>query len=188
MWPSVHPFIHIIHPLHVRWSQVSHLPHAWPPTLLERKKNTGKSFFHYILMSTLAWISQKELVGEIKNKLKKNNFAGRITWKFNSCSSEKMRNASGQQDEKWAAVKKRRSRNTSNKIFCEEYNIFSMKRVTKKFHVLVMQNNDKELCTKSVLHMQSLFFFAIVSLFFLPFSLPSLFSITWFYFLLAKVY
>ena len=75
-------------------------------------------------------------------------------------------------------MKKRRSRNTSNKIFCEEYNIFSMKRVTKKFHVLVMQNNDKELCTKSVLHMQSLFFFAIVSLFFLPFSLPSLFSIT----------
>ena len=59
-------------------------------------------------MSTLAWISQKELVGEIKNKLKKKNFAGRITWKFNSCSSEKMRNASGQQDEKWEAVKKKK--------------------------------------------------------------------------------
>lgn len=41
-----------------------------------------------------------------------------------------------------------------------------MKCVTKKFSGLDMQNNDKELCTKSVLHMQSLFFFAIVSLFF----------------------
>ena len=34
-----------------------------------------------------------------------------------------------------------------------------MKCVTKKFRGLDMQNNDKELCTKSVLHMQSLFFF-----------------------------
>ena len=41
-----------------------------------------------------------------------------------------------------------------------------MKCVTKKFHGFIMQNNDKELCTKSVLHMQSLFFFAIVCLFF----------------------
>ena len=67
-------------------------------------------------------------------------------------------------------------------FFVSKYDIFSMKRVTRKFHVLVMQNNDKELCTKSVLHVQSLFFLLIrpiVCLFvFLPFSLSSLFSIT----------
>lgn len=39
-----------------------------------------------------------------------------------------------------------------------------MKRVTKKFHGLDMQNNDKEY--KSVLHMQSLFFLLLFVCFF----------------------
>ena len=48
--------------------------------------------------------------GRDKKQIKDKNFAGRITWKFNSCGSEKMRkiNASGQQDEKWVAVKKKK--------------------------------------------------------------------------------
>ena len=54
----------------------------------------------------------------------------------------------------------------ATKFFVRKYNIFSMKRVTRKFHGLVMQNNDKELCTKSVLHMQSLFFLLLFVCFF----------------------
>ena len=54
-------------------------------------------------MSTLTWITEKELERVIKNK--DNEFRGRKTLKFHS-DSEKMRNASGQQGENEAAVKK----------------------------------------------------------------------------------
>ena len=50
--------------------------------------------------------------------------------------------------------KKKRNRNT--------YDIFSIKRgVTRKFHVVVVQNNDKEMYKKRniVLHPAKLFFF-----------------------------
>ena len=47
-------------------------------------------------MSTLTWITEKELERVIKNK--DNEFRGRKTLKFHS-DSEKMRNASGQQGE-----------------------------------------------------------------------------------------
>ena len=78
-----------------------------------------------------------------------------------------MRNASGQQDEKWEAVKKKKEQeHKQQKCFVRKYDIFSMKRVTRKFHGLVVQNNDKELCTKSVLHMQSLVFVLLLVCFF----------------------
>ena len=51
------------------------------------------------------------------------------------------------------------------------YNISSIKRVTRKFHVVVVQNNGKEMYTKD-------FFSLIRPIDFLPFSLPSPFSIT----------
>ena len=38
------------------------------------------------------------------------------------------------------------------------YDISSIKHVTKKFHVVVVQNNGKEMYKKSVLHLQSCFF------------------------------
>ena len=38
------------------------------------------------------------------------------------------------------------------------YEISSVKRVTRKFHVVVVQNNGKEMYKKSVLHVQSCFF------------------------------
>ena len=60
-----------------------------------------------------------------------------------------MRNASGHQGEnEWQ--RKRMNRNA--------YNISSIKRVTRKFHFVVVQNKGKEMYKKSVLHVQSCFF------------------------------
>ena len=68
-----------------------------------------------------------------------------------------MRNASGHQ------VKKERRRKKVNRT---AYKIFSMKRVSRKFfHVVVLQNNGKEMYKKSVLHVQSCcccFFFLLI--------------------------
>ena len=53
--------------------------------------------------------------------------------------------------------------------------------LTRKFHVVVVQNNSKKNVQKCVLHVQSCFFFfsqlETYCLFVLPFSLPSTFSI-----------
>ena len=37
------------------------------------------------------------------------------------------------------------------------YDISSIKRVTRRFHIVVVQNNGKEMYKKSVLHVQSCF-------------------------------
>ena len=67
------------------------------------------------------------------------------------CSGgEKMRNASGHQRENERQWKKKVNKNT--------YEISSVKRVTRKFHVVVVQNNGKEMYKESVLHVQSCFF------------------------------
>ena len=52
-----------VHPLHVSRCQMLYLLLARQPGLLERKiKNKAKSFFfYYILMSTLTWITEKEI-------------------------------------------------------------------------------------------------------------------------------
>ena len=53
-----------VHPLHVSRCQMLYLLLARQPGLLERKiKNKAKSFFffNYILMSTLTWITEKEI-------------------------------------------------------------------------------------------------------------------------------
>ena len=42
------------------------------------------------------------------------------------------------------------------------YNISSIKRVTRKFHVVVVQNNGKEIYKKGVLHVQSCCFFLLI--------------------------
>ena len=69
-----------------------------PPGLERKKNNIVESFSNrtLYLMSTLTWITEKELERVIKNK--DNEFRGRKTLKFHS-DSEKMRNASGQQGE-----------------------------------------------------------------------------------------
>ena len=63
-----------------------------------------------------------------------------------------MRDARGHQQYKvkMSASEKKVNENT--------YDISSIKRVTKKFHVVVVQNNGKEMYKKSVLHVQSCFF------------------------------
>ena len=67
-------------------------------TFREKKEQHRRVFFQstLYLMSTLTWITEKELERVIKNK--DNEFRGRKTLKFHS-DSEKMRNASGQQGE-----------------------------------------------------------------------------------------
>ena len=60
-----------------------------------------------------------------------------------------MRNASGHQGEnEWQ--RKRMNRNA--------YNISSIKRVTRKFHFVVVQNNGKEMYKKSVFTCKVVFF------------------------------
>ena len=68
------------------------------------------------------------------------------------CSSgEKMRNAGGNQGEKSDSEnkKRKRTRTTFNS---------SLKHVTRKFYVVVVQNNGKEVYKKSVLHVENCFF------------------------------
>ena len=90
---------------------------------------------------------EKELERERKNK--GDIFCWRNNMKF--CSGgEKMRNASGHQGENERQWKKKVNKNT--------YEISSVKRVTRTFHVVVVQNNGKEMYKKGVLHVQSCFF------------------------------
>ena len=103
-------------------------------------------------MSTLTQITEKELEREIKNKgdvfCLKNNMTIYI-------GGEKMRNASGQQREaskvKMSGSERKANRNTDqlNKSSVSTYDIFfPIKCVTRKFHVVVVQNNGKEMYKK----------------------------------------
>ena len=44
------------------------------------------------------------------------------------------------------------------KVSEKTHDIFSIKRATNKSHVVVVQDNGKEMYKKSVLHLQSCFF------------------------------
>ena len=96
---------------------------AWPPGLLERKNNNKvPSFSTLSLMSTLTWITEKELERVIANK--GDEFRCKKTWKCHS-GGDKMRNASGQQGENERQWKKlKANRNTSDKIFGEHIRQF----------------------------------------------------------------
>ena len=75
------------------------------------------------------------------------------------------------------------------KVNGNTYDISSKKRVTNwQFHVVVLQNNGKEMYKQSVLHVQSFFFLLIrpIVVFHRSPALPSLLSITRFYILLEK--
>ena len=96
-----------------------------------------------------------DLEREIKNK------GDIFCWKNNMkfCNGgDKMRNASGHQCKvKMSGEKKSERQNLRHSLY--------IKRVTKmflpsfwKFHVVVVQNNGKEMYKKSVLHVQSCFF------------------------------
>ena len=76
-----------------------------------------------------------------KKKTKEMNFVGRKTWKVYS-GREKMRNASGHQGEN---ERQRNIQQTKRNT----YRISSLiKHVTRKFHVVVMQNNNREMYKK----------------------------------------
>ena len=57
-----------------------------------------------------------------------------------------------------AATSVKMSDNEKKKVNKNTYEISSVKRVTRKFHVVVVQNNGKEMYKKSVLHVQICFF------------------------------
>ena len=67
---------------------------------------------------------------------------------------------------------RKKYRNTSNNFFVSTLDIFSIKRVTSKFHV-----------TKKCAALAKMSFLLKRRVDFLPFSLPLLFRITQFYFL-----
>ena len=97
----------------------------------------------------------------------------------------KMRNGSGQQSENERQWKKKKDRTgtQATKLLVSTYDISYIRCVTRKFHVVVVQNNVKEMYKESVLQVQSCFFCKL-DLFdlFLPFSLPTPFSIKRLYF------
>ena len=97
-----------------------------------------------------------------------------------------MRNASGHQGQ---IVKMTGSEKKSEQEHV--YNISSIKRVTRKFRVVVVQNNGKEMYKKSVLPVQSCCFFFLIwpiaVVFYRSCCLHRFFSITPFKFCLSKL-
>ena len=78
---------------------------------------------------------------------------------------------------------KKRTRTKVKKHSGSIYDISYVRCVNKMFHVVVMQNNDKEMHKKVCWTCKVVFFFLIRPTdFFLPLSFPSPFSITRFYF------
>ena len=72
-----------------------------------------------------------------------------------------MRNGSGQQSENERhAVKKKKDRTgtQATKLLVSTYDISYIRCVTRKFQVVVVQNNVKEMYKESVLQVQSCFF------------------------------
>ena len=67
-----------------------------------------------------------------------------------------MRNISGSKVKMSDGEKgSKQKHNTTNKILCD---ISSIKRVTRKFHVVVVQQQRQRCVQKSVLHVQSSFY------------------------------
>ena len=109
---------------------------TWPPGLSERNNNKKVvSFSALFFMFTLTWITEKELERVIEKK--GDEFRRKKQMEIQS-GGEKMRNASRQQGEKWAAVKKKANRNTSSKMFCEQIRLrFLHKPYARVLYVLL---------------------------------------------------
>ena len=106
-------------------------------------------------MFTLTWIADKGLERVIENK--EDEFCRKENMEILS-GGEKMRNASSQQGENERQWKIKANMNTGNKIFGKHIRQFPHKNnVTRKFDVVVVQNNGKGR-QKSVLHVQICFF------------------------------
>ena len=90
----------------------------------EKKQQQSRVFSTLFLMSSLTWITEKELKRVIKNK--RGEFRWKKDMKFHS-SGEKMRNASGQQGENERQWKKKANRNSRNKLLVSTYDNSSIK-------------------------------------------------------------
>ena len=116
-----------------------------------------------------------------KKKTKEMNFVGRKTWKVYS-SSEKMRNASSHQGENERQWKKQQTKRNTYKISS------LIKHVTWKFHVVVMQNNNREMYKKVCCISKVVFLLIMTYRFFCRSHCWWPFSVTWFYFLFEYKY
>ena len=61
-----------------------------------------------------------------------------------------------------SAQKKKRTGTQVTNVFVSTYDISSIKLVTGKFHVVVVQQQQQRNVQKSVMHMQSSFFFLLI--------------------------
>ena len=80
--------------------------------------------------------------------------------KFNEKKSERepQREIKNKGDIFVAATKVKMSGSKKKSEQAKTYDISSVKRVTRKFHVVVVQSNGKEMYKRGVLHVQSFFF------------------------------
>ena len=117
--------------------------------------------------------------GAREKKQRRHFFVGRTTRKFGN-GGDKMRNASGHQC--------RMKMSGRGKIVNEKtYDNSSIKRVTKKFYVVVVQNNGKEITKKvSCTCKVALFLIRPIDVFHRSPALPSPLSITRFYILFEQ--
>ena len=117
-------------------------------------------------------VKQRRLKSQKRKAEKSDIFYWGNNIKF--CSGgEKIRNESGHLGENERQWKKSEQ---------EHVRQFLHKTCARKFLVVVVQNNGKEMYKKSVLHVQSCFFASCFS----PFSLPSPLSISRFYILFEQ--
>ena len=107
-----------------------------------REKTTTKSSPTKFQKSLLTWITEKEL----KRQTKEANFVESKTWKLAVRRWEIL----GTSKVKMSGTerKKKTNRNISNKFLVSTYDISYMRCVTTKFHVVVVQNNVKEMSKK----------------------------------------
>ena len=107
-------------------------------------------FFGKILVTTPDIDNREIAKASGSKKTKETNFGGRKTWKF-YIDGEKMRNANSYQGENERQWKEQSERKT--------YNMSFTKLVTRKCHVVLMKKQRRRNVQKSVLQVQSSFFF-----------------------------
>ena len=91
-------------------------------------------------MSRLTWITEKEIGRERKNK------------------RDKFRNTAAASKVKVSGSEKETVQEHKQQFFARTYDISSVKGISRKFHVVVVQQQRQRNVQKSVLHVQSYFF------------------------------
>ena len=155
MWNDLFYFVWSLQPLLFLLDYRLHPCYAWsswPPWLIEtiKKQQQSRVFFFWLNFNVYADVYNRE---RARSRDKKHEFSLETkTWDFYMLVRKwEMLVAS---KVKWAAVKKKANRNTEVSImfvrFIQLYNISFIKRVTRKFHVVVLQKQLQRNVQKSV--------------------------------------